>query len=69
MIKPEPYIVERIVVQNNIHQEAVPVYLEKAIPCKREVPVAVEVPVPVPVIREVPRDLIKERVVEVRTFI
>lgn len=69
VIKPEPYFVEKIVVQNNIHQEAVPVYLEKAVPCKKEVIVPVEVPVPVIALKEVPKELIKEKVVAVRTFI
>lgn len=69
MIKPEPYIVEKIIVENNILEQAVPVHIERAVPCVKEVPVAVQVPTAVVAVKEIPRNMIQERLVEVRTFI
>ena len=69
VLKPEPYIVEKIIVTNEVQQEAVPVHVERAVVCRKDVPIAVERSIAVPVIREVPKELIREKVVEVRSII
>lgn len=68
-IKPEPYVVEKIVVRNNVHQSGVEILLEKPVAMNIENIREVQVPINYFVDREVPRNLYTEKVVEVRTIV
>lgn len=68
VLKPEPYYVEKVVVVTNIEQEAVEVRVEKGVPYRVDNILPIDKPVIVPVIREVPKVVNVEKVVELRTI-
>lgn len=68
-IKPEPYVVEKIVVHNNQHQSGVEIIVERPVPMIEEIIREVQVPVNYFNEKEVPRDVNVEKVVQVRTIV
>ena len=67
VLKPEQYIVEKIVVVTNVEQEAVEVRVEKGRPYHVDNLVIVDKPVVVEVVREIPKVVNVEKIVELRT--
>jgi len=68
-IKPEPYVVEKIVVCNDVHQSGVEILVERPVPIITEVIREVQVPTNYFMEKEVPHTIYTEKIVEVRTVV
>jgi hypothetical protein len=68
-IKPEPYVIEKIVIQNDIHASGVEIRLEKPVPMNYETIKEVQRPINYISEKEVPKEIFREKLVDVRSII